>query len=83
MHCKQGSVLCYWFSRGCYEQTKVYHLVAYPAVAVLHCAKLWQATLGAVLHALLLPLHSVDSRVLLRHGVDGKCTFYLLQCMSV
>lgn len=47
-------------------------LLAHPAATLLHCAKLCQASLGTLLHALFLPLHRVDRRLLLLHGLDGE-----------
>lgn len=59
--------------RGHYGQSKVLYFMAYPGVAVLHCAELWEATLGEFLYALLFSVHSVDSGLLILHGMDGEC----------
>lgn len=40
--------------------------------AVLHCAQLYSATLAPLVHGYFCGLHSVDRRLLLPHGVDGK-----------
>lgn len=48
------------------------HLLAYLAAAVLYHPQLWQAPLGTLLHVVLLPLHTLDSNLLLLHGLDGK-----------
>lgn len=47
-------------------------LVASAPVALLYRPKLCQSSLGEVLHAVLHPVHSVDRRFLLLHGVDGE-----------
>ena len=48
-------------------------LVASAAHAVRNRPKLCQASLGEILHALLLLGHRLDRRLLLLYGLDGEC----------
>lgn len=48
------------------------HVLAYLAAAVLHHPQLCQTPLGTLLHAVLLPLHTLDCSLLLLHGLDGE-----------
>lgn len=57
-------------------------LLAVVVDPVLHHPKLCQVSLGELLHALLLPLHRLDRRLFLLHGVDGRChTSLRLVCL--
>lgn len=50
--------------------------------AVLHCAQLRFASLGALVHGYFCGLNTLDCRLLLPHGVDGKFTrISALQCL--
>lgn len=59
------------------QQAEVADLVASAPVALLHRPELWQASMGEILHALLHPVHCLDCRLLLLHGLDGECNVCL------
>lgn len=46
-------------------------LMAFKLSALLHCAQLFAATLGALVYGYLCGLHTLDRCFLLPHGVDG------------
>lgn len=60
---------CRWY----WQQVEVADLVASAPAAVLHHPEQWQASLGEILHVVLPPVHSLDRRLLLLHGLDGEC----------
>ncbi len=60
---------CRWY----WQQVEVAALVASAPVAVLNRPELCQASLGEILHVVLHPVHHLDCRLLLRHGLDGEC----------
>lgn len=47
-------------------------LMAATSAALFYHPKLCQSSLGEMLHAVLLVVHSVDRHLLLLHGVDGE-----------
>lgn len=58
--------------RGALGASEVVVFMALRMPAVLHCAQLHLASLGALVHGYLCGLNTLDCRVLLPHGVDGK-----------
>lgn len=63
-----------FFCRGYWQQGEVADLMASAPNAVFHRPKLCQASLGEILHGLLLSVHFLDRHLLLLHGLDGECS---------
>lgn len=61
----------YFFHRGILWSGEVVSLMAFKQSALLHCAQLFAATLGTLVHGHLCGLHTLDCCFLLPHGVDG------------
>lgn len=67
------SVLMYFCYRWYWQQGEVAHLMAAAVTAVLYNPQLCQGSLGEILHGFLHPVHHLDRRLLLLHGLDGEC----------